>query len=273
MVFWEAIFLGLVQGVSEFLPISSTAHLILLERFFRLSPGNFGLAFDVVLHLGTLLSLLLLFGRDFSRLLLGFGRGLWRGNYRSSEFRLTGYLLGATVPAALLGFLWEEKVASSFRDPALIVLALVAGSALFYLAERVGKPAVTLAQLGWTRSLFLGLAQALALIPGVSRSGITISAGLWLRMKREDAGYFTFLMSAPIILGAGVKQVIEIYQQGLLADNLLLYFLGFAAAALSGYFCIKYFLNFLKKHSLLLFIYYRLAVALGVVLAVKFLGW
>lgn len=269
MVFLAAIFLGLIQGLTEFLPISSTAHLILLERFFHLAPENFGLTFDVVLHLGTLLALLLLFGRDLYRLVLGFCRQSLRKQRHFYEFRLVSYLILATLPAALFGFLFEEAVSITFRDPFLIALALLAGSAFFYLAEKMKTLSVVLAEIGWLRSLLLGLAQALALAPGISRSGITIGTGLLLGMRREEAAYFGFLMSVPIIFGAAAKKIFEVYRLGFPGSNLLLYLLGFLAAAFSGYLSIKYLLSFLKKHSLLLFICYRILLAVAILFAVK----
>ncbi len=266
-----AIFLAIVQGLTEFLPVSSTAHLILIEKLFHLSPEKFGLSFDVALHLGTLLSLVVLFGKDFGRLLTAFFRSLLKRKIGADEEKLAWFLLVATIPAAIFGFFLESKIENNFRDPILIVMALVFGSLIFWLAEKAARQNQNAHDLGFRKSLILGLAQSLALIPGISRSGITISGGLFLGLKRDQAGYFVFLLSAPIIFGAGLKKMIEIARTGVLVNEIGLFLLGFVVSAVVGYVCVFYFLRFLKEHTLLVFIYYRLLLAI-LVLGLLFVG-
>ncbi|MEK7610828.1 MAG: undecaprenyl-diphosphatase UppP [Patescibacteria group bacterium] len=257
-----AIFFGIVQGLTEFLPVSSTAHLILLEKFLHLSPSVFGLSFDAALHLGTLLSLLLYFWTDLLRLVRSFLNDLCHCQIKTPESRLVISLIFATVPAAVLGFLLEKKIETVFRDPALIALALLFGSLIFYLAERFSKITLRLENLGTGRSLVLGFSQALALIPGISRSGITVSGGLLLGVSRAESGYFVFLLSIPIIFGAGLKSLFDAFKDGVLFHSGGTFIVGFAASAITGYFVVKYFLAFLKNNSLTVFIWYRVFLAL-----------
>lgn len=263
-----AVFFGVVQGLTEFLPVSSTAHLTLLQKFFNLSPTDFGLSFDAALHLGTLVSLLIYFRHDLLNLSRAFLNDLPRRQLKTSETRLVINLAVATVPAALLGLFLEKKIETVFRDPLLIAAALFIGSAIFYLAERFSKGSLRLENLGIGRSLIIGFSQALALVPGISRSGITISDGLFLGLSRSDSGYFVFLLSIPIIFGAGIKSVFDAYKSGALTSSGQLFLVGFLASAITGYFVIKYFLAFLKKRPLTVFIWYRVLLALITILFV-----
>lgn len=260
-----AIFFGIVQGLTEFLPVSSTAHLILLEKLLHLSPSAFGLSFDAALHLGTLLSLLIYFRADLLRLARSFLVDLYHRQIKNPESRLVISLIFATVPAAVLGFLFENKIETSFRNPALIALALLIGSLIFFIAENFSKVTLSLDNFGLWRSLILGFSQALALVPGISRSGITVSGGLLLGISRADSGYFVFLLSIPIIFGAGLKSVFDAYKDGVLFNSGSTFIAGFAAAAITGYFVVKYFLSFLRNNSLTVFIWYRVLLALLVI--------
>lgn len=265
MDFLLAAFFGVVQGLTEFLPVSSTAHLTLLEYFLKLSPKTYGLSFDAALHLGTLLALLVYFRKDLIRLSKAFLQGLRRFDFHDSESRLVVSLLTATIPAAVLGLIFESKVETVFRSPLLIAGALLGGSLIFYLAERFSKVTLSLDNLGLGKSLLIGLSQALALIPGISRSGVTISDGLFLGLSRPDSGYFVFLLSIPIIFGAGLKSLFTAYKSGVLTTSGAVFFVGFVASAITGYFVVKYFLSFLKNHSLTVFIWYRVLLALLVI--------
>jgi len=271
----KAAILGIVQGLTEFLPVSSTGHLVLLEKGMDISQDRFGLSFDAAIHLGTLLAILVYFWSTVLRLLTA-----WVGSIRArrwdidTDSRLAWLIVIGTVPAAVIGFLFESTVEEKLRNPALVATMLILFSGALVLAELLGKRRLQASQLGATAALFIGLAQAVALIPGVSRSGITISAGLLAKLERQQAAVFAFLLSAPIVAGAGLKKVYDVVKEarnGLLGREDLQFFLvGFVLAAVVGYLTIRFMLAYLRGHSLYAFVVYR--VALGViVLAVVWL--
>ena len=262
MNFFYAIILGVLQGATEFLPVSSSGHLVLAEHFLGFSEG--GLVFDVALHLGTLAAILVYFRRDF--LLMAAALLPGRGSNPDAAFhrRLFFFLCLATVPGALSGLLLEKPAATLFRSPALVATTLGGIGFLLLWAERAGRRQRGIRDLSLADALLIGLSQALAVVPGVSRSGITMSTGLFLGLNREGAARFSFLMSAPIIFGAGVHSLPKIIKQGTEGEGSALYLAGFLAAAISGYAVIAWLLKFIRTRSFDIFAYYRLALA-GVV--------
>lgn len=262
----ESIFLGILQGTTEFLPISSSGHLILAEHFLGIEEAT--LAFDVMLHLGTLVAVLAYFSSDWLSILQGFLPGA--GQNRPSR-RLLALLVIGTVPGATLGFLLESQVETILRAPWLIAGTLSGVALLLLLAEHLADHRRSFESVGWRDALCIGAAQALAIIPGVSRSGITMTAALFLGLDRIGAARFSFLLSAPIIAGAGLHQNLEFLRCGTtgLGANCLW---GFGAAALSGYGVIAFLMRFLTRHSFRPFAYYRLALAAAVAMALKFGG-
>jgi len=271
----KAAILGIVQGLTEFLPVSSTGHLVLLEKGMDVSQDRFGLSFDAAIHLGTLLSILIYFWGTVVRLLTA-----WVGSIRArrwdidTDSRLAWLIIIGTVPAAVIGFLFESTVEEKLRNPALVAAMLILFSGALVLAELLGKRRLQASQLGMPAALFIGLAQAVALIPGVSRSGITISAGLLVKLERQQAAIFVFLLSAPIVAGAGLKKVYDVVEEardGVLGREDLQFFLvGFILAAVVGYLTIRFFLAYLREHSLYPFVAYRVAVGI-LVLAIVWL--
>ena len=251
MGYIQAVVLGLVQGLGEFLPISSSGHLILVPRLFGW-PDQ-GLAYDVALHWGTLLALAAYFGKEW----LGLAKaGLSR--QESPERRLFWSIAGATVPAAVVGLLFGHAVERHLRSPQLIGLNLLAFGLVLGWADRRGARTRGLMDLDWRSCLWIGVAQALALVPGVSRSGITLTAGLLLGLRREDAARFSFLMSAPIVLAAGILKLKEL-------DPALVggpFWTGIAVSALSGLAAIWGLLRYLKTRNLTPFVAYRAAFGL-----------
>lgn len=264
----KAAILGIVQGLTEFLPISSSGHLVLLEKAMDVSQERLGLAFDAAIHLGTLLAVLVYFWDTVVRLVVaGFasiGRRRWDF---SDDSRLAWLIVIGTIPAGVLGFFFDDTVEKKIRDPVWVATMLIVFSAVLIAAELWGMRPARVSRLGPLSALFVGLAQAVALIPGVSRSGITISAGLFARLDREQAAVFAFLLSAPIVAGAGFKKVYDALKEahkGLLGrDDLMFFVVGFIFAAIFGYLTIRFFLAYLRRHSLYPFVVYR--VALGVI--------
>jgi len=191
----HAVVLGLVQGLGEFLPISSSAHLVVLPRL--LGWPDQGLSMDVAMHMGTLLALVVYFWKDLADLALGALKG------EPKQRKMLLLILVATVPGGIAGLLLDDYVESVFRDPALIAGTLMLFGLLLGLADWKGRKTFEMKEMDWSPALWIGLAQALALVPGVSRSGVTITAALVLGFKREDAARFSFLLSFPIIAGAG----------------------------------------------------------------------
>jgi|CXWL01.1.fsa_nt_gi undecaprenyl-diphosphatase len=262
----KAAILGIVQGLTEFLPVSSTGHLILVTRILRVDEEKYGLAFDASLHMGTLLALLAFFGRTWVDLAAGGLRTIRDRSLTDPQGRLAWLIVLATIPAAVLGFLFESAIEDAFRSPALVATTLILFSGVFLLAEAAGKRTRTLEKLAWVDAVVVGFAQALALVPGISRSGATISAGIFRDVERKEAAQFAFLLSAPIIGGAGLKQMISVigdFADGKLGGQDAAFFAtGFVCAAIVGYLSIAFLLRFLATNSLRPFVYYRVALGL-----------
>ena len=254
-----AILLGILQGVTEFLPISSSGHLVLAEHYLGFSEG--GLVFDIALHLGTLAAILVYFRGDFLLMATALLPGRGSDAEGALHRRLFFYLCLATVPGALFGLLLEEPAATLFRSPALVATTLGGVGLLLLWAERSGRRNRDIRALTWTDALLIGFSQALALVPGVSRSGITMTTGLFRDLNREAAARFSFLLSAPIIFGAGVHSLPKLIKEGWEGDSGGIFLTGFLAAAISGYLVIAWLLKFIRTRSFDIFAYYRLAVA------------
>jgi undecaprenyl-diphosphatase len=272
MTVTQAIVLGALQGTTEFLPISSSAHLILAPWLFGW-PDQ-GLTFDVVLHTATLMAILLYFWKEW----LGMIRGLIRTNQSGTEIhgvgtRLLLLLILGTIPAGLAGYLAEHAVETRLRSPLVLSCTLIGVALLLALAERVARKEKDLARVSLADTLVVGLAQALALVPGTSRSGITITAGLFRGLTREAAARFSFLLSAPIIAGAALKKTLELRHVGVTDAERLPLILGFLASATVGYATIRYLLRYLQHNTLYLFIYYRIVLGIVIILLILFAGF
>lgn len=257
MDFITTIIFALVQAVTEFLPISSSGHLVLLHAALPGISDN-DLAFDVLLHAGTLLATILYFRSDIYRILLAVGRQAV-GKGSSADARLGWLLLFASVPAAAAGFLFETMIENALRSPWVVVVMLVIVGIALLAVERLSRGTADEHAVGWRAALVIGCAQALALIPGTSRSGITIIAGIAGGLKREAAVRFSFLMSVPIISGATVKKLPDIMSGsgGLNGEALI----GFVVAVAAGWIVIHYLLRYVRNHSLAAFAYYRFMLA------------
>jgi undecaprenyl-diphosphatase len=263
---FQALILGVVQGLTEFLPISSSAHLILFPWVFGWTDTLVDtLLFDVALHAGTLVSILWYFRRDWISLTVGFLRILRTGRVREAEERLILYIILATIPAALAGLLLEKTVAEAFRSPLLISLPLIGISFLMIYAEKRPHLSRSLGKITLPDALLIGVAQAIALLPGVSRSGITITTGLLRGYEREAAMRFSFLLSTPAIAGAALLHLRHLFSGAGLQDGNI-FAIGFFSSAVSGYLAIAFLMQYLRKHTLNLFAYYRLMLAAGIIL-------
>ena len=265
----QAVILGLVQGLGEFLPISSSAHLIITPWIFGWKEHT--LAFDVVLHLGTLVAALIYFRKDVYLMIGGFLKSLRKTKRDLSDIYqwLPWLLIVGTIPGAVIGKLLESRVEGSFRhEPLLIALTLSLGGILLWFVDRASAQQKNLNRITLADAVTIGFGQALAVIPGVSRSGGTITVARLLKIKRVDAARFSFLLSMPIIFGAGLAQV-----RGLPNDtNFLVLLSGFVAAGVSGFLAIKYMLMLLVKGDFRLFVWYRLLLAGLIVGLVIFRG-
>lgn len=283
----RAVVLGILQGITEFIPISSSAHLIIAPWLFRWNePALISLSFDVALHLGTLVAVLWYFASDWVRLFRAGIRSIAERNIGADPDRRVAWLLVVgSIPGAIIGALAESRIEELFHRPnqpiepvTIFVMAGVIAltGTLLFLADHLARHLRGMSELTFRDSLLIGLAQAAAIFPGVSRSGATITAGLALGLKRDTAAKFSFLLSAPIIAGAGLKSLYDVvkdWQSGTTtALDIILFAAGFAAAALSGYLCIKYLLRFLQRHSTDVFVAYRWGLALLIVVTAVIRG-
>jgi undecaprenyl-diphosphatase len=257
----EAVLLGVVQGLTEFLPVSSSGHLLLGQYFLGMDQDRFGLSFDAAIHTGTVLAVVWFFRKDLLAMARAFVRSLPRPDFSDTEVRMAYLVLVATIPAALIGFLFEDFFATEVRSPWVVVFNLVFVGVLFLVAEAVGRKTRSAFKLGPLGAFGVGLAQAAALVPGVSRSGATITCGLFLGLRREEAARFSFLMSVPVTAAAAGLSLVEAAGEGLDGHEAAMFLAGSACSAVVGYLAIRFLLRFLVNHSLRIFAYYRFALA------------
>jgi undecaprenyl-diphosphatase len=282
---YQAIVLAIVQGLGEFIPISSSGHLIIVRRLLgwnELSPAH-ELSFDVALHFGTLLSVLFYFRRTWFQIVraaLG-GKVVRFSEAGSSDENLTAeeqkdermllwFLAIATIPGAIAGKLLEHSAEDYFREHIFLIAgALIAVALLMWLGEKVGSRQKPLTRISFVDALVVGIAQAFALIPGVSRSGSTITAGLFQGLTREAAVRFSFLLSTPLIAGAALLKAHELHKEGLPDEMKMAVLVGILVSALVGYAAIAWLIRYLQSHSLRVFIVYRIVAGI-VVIALAF---
>jgi len=257
----EAVLLGVVQGLTEFLPVSSSGHLLLGQYFLGMDQERFGLSFDAAIHTGTVLAVVWYFRWDLLAMARAFLGSLPRPDFSDAEVRLAYLILVATVPAALIGFLFEDFFATQVRSPWVVVFNLVFVGLLFLLAEAAGRKTHDASKLGPLGALGVGLAQAAALVPGVSRSGATITCGLFLGLRREEAARFSFLMSVPVTAAAAGLSLAEAAGEGMDGHEAAMFLAGSVSSAVVGYVAIRFLLRFLANHTLRIFAYYRFALA------------
>ena len=283
MPLYQAIVLAIVQGLTEFLPVSSTAHLWIVPWILKWKDP--GLTFDVALHAGTLVAVLLYFWRywlEMIKMVLGIGgggAGVAAGGdvpAKAGAITLLGenrqlfwFLVIATIPGGIAGVLFERAADEQLRSPFVVGSALIIVALLMWAGERVGSESHNLGQVSMLDSIIVGVAQAFAVIPGVSRSGSTMTAGLFRGMNRETAARFSFLLSTPLIAGACLKKGWEIHHSGLAADMRMPFLLGIIVSALVGYAVIAVLIRYLERRTFAIFVVYR--VILGVILLT--VGW
>jgi undecaprenyl-diphosphatase len=273
---WQALVLGIVQGATELLPVSSSGHLILVPwaagwRYLEEHP-DFNKTFDVALHLGTLVAVVLYFRRDVARLIAAWVRSIVHRRIATDDERVAWYVAIATVPAAVAGAVGENFIEDHLGDPWQIAIALAVFAVILWLADRVAARR-TIPDIGYGGALAVGVAQCIALLPGVSRSGITITAGRFLRLDRDEAARFAFLLLIPIVFGASLlKGVKDVLIEGLPSGSVGPFVVGTVASAVVGLLAIWALLGYVRRHTYSIFVVYRLVLA-AVVLIVIAAGW
>ena len=262
----ETVILGIIQGIAEFLPISSSAHLIIFRDIFGIGAGmshDMELAFDVALHLGTLLAIALYFFKDFITMIT---KGLTKG-VKDKEGKILWYLIAATIPAAVAGLLFEDVIENIIRGNLYIIgIALAVMGIIIYIADKKGKNKKDVKQMTIKDALLIGCAQTFALIPGFSRSGTTIAAARSLGIEREQAAKFSFYLSAPVVCGAVILNLLEKTTWTIIAANVSTFVIGILISFIVGLICIKYLLKYLHNHNFKIFMIYRIIIAIVVLI-------
>jgi undecaprenyl-diphosphatase len=251
--------LGVVQGLTEFLPVSSSGHLILARAFFGWDPERFGIPFDVALHVGTLVAVVAYFRRDVVELAIA-APGALLGRKGESE-QLGRLIIAGTIPVVIVGVLFADAIEAWLRTPAQVAAALVIGGIGLIVAERVGRQAREARDLGYVEAFIIGIAQSAALAPGISRSGATITAAMLLGVKRESSARFIFLLSLPAIAAAAAKEGLKLAKIGIEGVPVSIFVVGMLVSAAVGYMTVKYFIRYLGSHTLTVFAVYRFALA------------
>jgi undecaprenyl-diphosphatase len=271
MTLFQAFVLGIVQGLTEFVPISSTGHLVLVPAVFgwEFDPRQ-AFIFDVLVQWGTLVAVVMYFRRE----LLTLGRGLYDGLRLGQAFtepraRLAWLILLSSIPAALAGLLLKSLVEDAINSPLAVSIFLVLNALILFISDRMGQFQRRLQDLEWADSLWIGLAQVLSLFPGISRSGATISGGLFRHLERRDAARFSFLMSIPVMLGAGLIALFDLRGASDASAQVGPLLVGFLVAIVVGYLAIRWLLGFLARRSLMVFsLYCFLVGSLGIFLGI-----
>jgi len=266
----HAIVLGIVQGITEFLPISSTAHLIVIPWMLGWDDG--GLTFDIALHVGTLAAVLLYFFRDWIQILgHGFGLDIGRDPALAKNRSLLWLLALGSIPAGIIGYLFEKQAETSLRSPYIIGTTAIAIGVVMWIADRAGRRQKDLGHLTGGDAIAIGAAQALAVIPGVSRSGATISAGLFCNLDRQTAARFSFLLLTPVTAGAASKKLWDLMRHGggIPAEMHSAFLVGMIASAITGVLVIGLLMNYLRQRTLSVFVWYRIVFGI-IVFALAF---
>lgn len=264
MSLWQVIVLSLVQGVTEFLPVSSSAHLALAP--WLLGWKDQGLLFDIALHLGTLAAVLAYFFRDWLQIVgQGFGWQAAHDAELARNPRLLWLLAAASAPAGLLGLLAQDYVATTLRSPLVMGTMLILVGLLMALAESRGERRKEIDEISIADAMLIGVAQAVALVPGTSRSGITITAGLFRDVGRRAAARFSFLLSTPVVAAAAAKASLDLVRQGVPPEMRLPFALGIVLSGFTGWLAISLLLGWLRRHGLRPFVYYRVVFGIIVV--------
>lgn len=264
MTVFQALVLGILQGLAEFLPISSSAHLALAPWILHWPDP--GLAFDVALHFGTLVAVLWYFRAEWIALIVAARDIVVKRRIDTDRERRVLFLIVATIPGAIAGLALEKQAEHAFRAPSLVAVALIVMGILLWAVDRFAADDRTLGNMRWRDALLIGVAQMFAIIPGVSRSGSTITAGRALRFNREDAAVFSFLMSMPIIAAAAVLKMPQaLREQGLSAQMIV----GILASAISGWLAISVLLRVVTRHSYGVFAVYRVVLGVAILIAVS----
>jgi undecaprenyl-diphosphatase len=267
----HAAILGALQGFAEVLPISSSAHLIIIPWFMGWQES--GLTFDVALHLGTFLAMVLYFRKDIGEMLLSCRDIAVTRTLDTPAKRLPVLIVAATIPAAVVGKLFEHQVEEIFRsNPLLIAIFLAFFGIVLGVVDIAGRKALTLKDITPSRAIIIGLLQCLALLPGVSRSGITITAGLALGFSRESAARFSFLLSLPIVCGAALLKSVHLLKHGIPPGEGLPMLIGVVVSTVTGYASVAFLLKYVQKRTVSLFVWYRVVFA-GVIMAAVFSGF
>lgn len=272
---FQALILGLVQGASEFLPISSSGHLILVPNLLNWHGVVDSLSFDVALHIGTTIAVIAFFWKDWVELTLAFLKALpkgWNGIMKDFKAKFFVILVIGSIPAAIVGFALQDFIENNVRSPQLVASLLIIFAFVLLIADRVGKRNRDQKKIGFVDSIVIGVAQCLALLPGVSRSGITITAGLFRDLDRETATRFSFLLSTPIIVGAGLLKLKSILHNSSVGGSQEVFLVGFIAAAISGWFAIRFLLKFVQSNKFTVFVIYRLIIGAAILLLVSLKG-
>lgn len=255
MGIFQSIILGITQGITEFLPISSSGHLILVPRIFGWNDP--GLSFTIALHWGTLFGVIGYFYKDWLKIFKN--TFIHSGDStNNNQDKILYFILIATIPGALAGYFLENSAETIFRNPILVSIALIVAGIILYIADKFGKKNRETHNITLKTALLIGLAQALAIVPGVSRSGITITAALFLGLSRKDAASFSFLLATPIILGTGLIKLPDILNSGI--DSVFI--AGFFSSAIAGFFSIKWLLKYVQTKSYFIFVIYRVILGL-----------
>jgi len=257
----ESIILAIVQGLTEFLPISSSAHLLMVPWLFGWQAPPF--VFDTSLHLGTLVAILIYFRKDLINLFFSFFRVLKTRNLKNDQDgKLAVGIFIGTIPAGLVGLFFEDTIEAKFHSPYVIGVTLILLGIILWLVDKKSKKEKGLDKIGIKEAVLIGCAQALALIPGTSRSGITMTAALLGNFDRETSARFSFLLATPITLAAGLYKLKDLLEIPMTQDIIINFTVGFIVSAISGYLCIKYLIKFLQKNSFAIFAIYRIIIGL-----------
>jgi undecaprenyl-diphosphatase len=270
MTWWQAVILGIIQGMTEFLPVSSSGHLVIMPYLFGWHIND-PFVFDVLVQDATLIAVIIYFWKDLWSMALAFLKGLaQRKPFADPHSRLAWLLILASIPAGLFGLLVKDMIEAAFSNPLGVAGFMLVTAALLIVAERVGRREKRMDSISWIDALVIGGFQAISVFPGISRSGATITGGMLRHLDRPAAARFSFLMSVPVMLGAGLLATKDLLETPNWTARLPAYLPGFAVAAIVGYISIRWLIGYLTRHPLTVFAYYCIGMAL-LTFAVSFL--